>query len=90
LVGALADPATLERFAMADDYRAALDLLRAGADIAIIHHKTSVPIEALCGLADALDGEAAGTMPRFGSVIDPRYRPRDRAITDVHWAAGRA
>jgi hypothetical protein len=75
---------------MADNYRAALDLLGTGADISIIHRKTCVPIEALWGLADALDGEAAGTMHRFGSVIDPRFRPKGRAMTDVHWAAGRA
>jgi hypothetical protein len=75
---------------MADNYRAALDLLSAGADIAIVHHKTCVPIEALWRLADALDGEAAGMMHRFGSVIDPRFRPSDRAITDVRWAAGLA
>jgi hypothetical protein len=75
---------------MADNYPAALDLLSAGVDITIIHRKTCVPIEALWGLADALDGEAAGAMHRFGSVIDPRFRPRGRALTDVGWAAGRA
>jgi hypothetical protein len=74
---------------MADNYRAALDLLSAGADLAIIHRKTCVPIETLWRLEDALDGESAGTMHRFGSVIDPRFRPRDRGITDVR-AAGRA
>jgi hypothetical protein len=75
---------------MADNYRAALDLLSTGADIAIIHRKTCVPIQALGELADALDGEAAGTMHRFGSVIHPRFRPRDRTLIDVHWASGRA
>jgi len=60
---------------MTDDYRAALALLTAGVDTTAVHHETGVSIEVLWGLADALDGEAAGAMYRFGSVIDPRYRP---------------
>jgi hypothetical protein len=72
---------------MPDKYRTALNLMVEGIDPTDVHGLTGVPIETLWGMSDALDGEAAGTMNRFGSIIDPRYRPRVRTTTDNRWTA---
>jgi hypothetical protein len=75
------------------DYAAALAMLVKGDDPAEVSAITELPLSVVLTLWDALDGEASGTMRRFGSVIDPRYRPRSeplevrpsRTRAKVHW-----
>ena len=76
------------------DYAAALTMLAAGDDPVEVHRTTKLPLRIVLTLWEALDGEASGTMRRFGSVIDPRYRPRSeplelrpsRTQAKVHWS----
>ena len=63
------------------DYAAALAMLVEGSDPDVVQAMTGLPLSAVLTLWDAMDGEASGTMRRFGSVIDPRYRPRGRIVT---------
>jgi hypothetical protein len=80
----------------ARDYPVALAMLVSGNDPAEVCAITGLPRRIVWTLWDALDGEASGTMRRFGSVIDPRYRPRSeplelrpsRTRARVHWSAG--
>jgi hypothetical protein len=58
------------------DYAAALAMLAEGDDPVEVHRITKLPLRVVLTLWDSMDGEASGTMRRFGSVIDPRYRPR--------------
>jgi hypothetical protein len=60
------------------DYAEALAMLVEGDDPVEVHRLTELPLRVVLTLWDALDGEASGTMRRFGSVIDPRYRPRGK------------
>jgi hypothetical protein len=76
------------------DYAAALALLAEGNDPIEVCRVTRIPLRVVLTLWDALDGEASGTMRRFGSVIDPRYRPRGNGFESepsltrakVHWS----
>jgi hypothetical protein len=76
------------------DYAAALAMLAEGDDPVEVHRITRLPLRVVLKLWDALDGEASGTMRRFGSVIDPRYRPRGNGFESepsltpakVHWS----
>ena len=76
------------------DYSAALAMLVNGDDPDDVSASTDIPLRIVLMLWDALDGEASGTMRRFGSVIDPRYRPRSeplelrpsRTRAKVHWS----
>ena len=65
----------------ARDYAAALGMLADGSYPEVMHAITGLPLRAVLTLWDAMDGEASGTMRRFGSVIDPRYRPGGRIVT---------
>ena len=58
------------------DYAAVLAMLVEGDDPVEVHRITGLPLRVVLTLWNAMDGEACGTMRRFGSVIDPRYRPR--------------
>jgi hypothetical protein len=76
------------------DYAAALAMLAEGHDPIEVCRITRLPLRVVLTLWDALDGEASGTMRRFGSVIDPRYRPRGKADSGpsrtramLHWSS---
>jgi hypothetical protein len=87
---------TTARTGTGPDYAAALAMLAAGDDPVEVHRIIKLPLRIVLTLWDAIDGEASGTMRRFGSVIDPRYRPRSepldvrqsRTRAKLHWSTG--
>jgi hypothetical protein len=76
------------------DYAVAIAMLVEGHDPVEVHKCTGLRVRDLTALWHAIDGEASGTMRRFGSVIHPRYRPRSEPLdvrppwtpVKVHWS----